>query len=207
MKETQTGVFEDISVFEDIASLLELGQLLLRQASEDTNTRPHATALIEAAAAAGHAAMTLRAAPTCLFRAEGSSLTSMAVRTLDDEPDKGCLKIGPLALYPDRREIRLPGVMITNLTRTEFDILFYLAKNRERVISCRELAWHGAHRRRFAKDDKTGSRNMIRPHISNMRRKLRDQTDMVLIENVRDEGYCLARSLARSVALERVDDD
>ena len=73
------------------------------------------------------------------------------------------------------------------LTPTEFDILLYLAAHRSRVVSCQELVREV----RGYRSDETEAREVIRPHISNLRRKLKGLGEFNLIVNVRGVGYRL----------------
>ena len=74
-----------------------------------------------------------------------------------------------------------------SLTPTEFDLLLYLAANRSRVASCQELV----RETRGYQSDEVEAREVIRPHVSNLRRKLRGLGEIDLIVNVRGVGYRL----------------
>lgn len=100
------------------------------------------------------------------------------------------LKLGPLTIYPGRYQIEVNERSV-NLTPTEFDLLLYLAAHRDRVVSCRELVREV---RGHQLDEET-ARDVIRPHISNLRRKLRQHDNGVqLIDNVRGVGYRLSNT-------------
>jgi DNA-binding response OmpR family regulator len=72
------------------------------------------------------------------------------------------------------------------LTTTEFDILVYLLRHRDRVVSCRELA---AHLRGYDMDERD-ARVFLRAHIHRLRRKVeRDPAHPTLIRAVRGSGY------------------
>jgi len=46
--------------------------------------------------------------------------------------------IGDLAIYPDRHEVRV-GDEVVDLTKKEFDLLLFLAKNKNRVLKREEV--------------------------------------------------------------------
>lgn len=101
-------------------------------------------------------------------------------------PD-GVMTLGPLTIYPGRYKISIEGKSI-DLTPTEFDLLLYLAAHRGRVVSChelvREVRGYGV--------EESEAREVIRPHVSNLRRKLKECGDYEdLIVNVRGIGYRL----------------
>lgn len=98
------------------------------------------------------------------------------------------IELGALTLYPGRYQIELHGHLI-DLTPTEFDLLMYLATHRGRVVPCSELVREV--RNHIA--DEEEAREVIRPHISNLRRKVKlNQQEIDLVVNVRGMGYRLA---------------
>lgn len=108
-------------------------------------------------------------------------------RDAADASSAGNLKFGPLTIWPGRYQIEIGGHPV-DLTPTEFDLLLYLAAQRGRVISCRELVSEV----RGHDMDEARARNLIRPHVSKLRRKLRQRGERVqMIENVRGAGYQL----------------
>jgi DNA-binding response OmpR family regulator len=101
------------------------------------------------------------------------------------------MTLGPLTIYPGRYQIAV-GERPIDLTPTEFDLLLYLAAHRGRVVSChelvREVRGYGV--------DETEAREVIRPHVSNLRRKLSQAgQDADLIVNVRGIGYRLSEQV------------
>jgi len=112
-------------------------------------------------------------------------------RQMDTTPPAGSLaamELGPLVLYPGRYQISV-GEKNIELTPTEFDLLLYLAAHRGRVVSCAELVREV----RGYLTDETEAREVIRPHVSNLRRKIKVNNENVdLIVNVRGVGYRLA---------------
>jgi two-component system alkaline phosphatase synthesis response regulator PhoP len=98
------------------------------------------------------------------------------------------MELGPLTLYPGRYQISLDDESI-DLTPTEFDLLLYLAAHRGRIVPCSELVREV----RGYVVDEAEAREVIRPHVSNLRRKVKSSTNNLdLIVNVRGIGYRLA---------------
>jgi DNA-binding response OmpR family regulator len=104
------------------------------------------------------------------------------------EPNSSNMTLGPLTIYPGRYQISV-GDQPIDLTPTEFDLLLYLAAHRGRVVSCHELVREV---RGYAVEE-AEAREVIRPHVSNLRRKLKQTgQDADLIVNVRGIGYRLS---------------
>ena len=98
------------------------------------------------------------------------------------------MTLGPLTIFPGRYQIQV-GEKSLSLTPTEFDLLLYLAAHRGRVVPCYELVREV----RGYTVDEAEAREVIRPHISNLRRKLEKAgQDPDLIVNVRGIGYRLS---------------
>lgn len=98
------------------------------------------------------------------------------------------MNIGPLTIYPGRYQIEVENKLI-DLTPTEFDLLLYLAAHRGRVVPCselvREVRGYGI--------EENEAREVIRPHVSNLRRKLKNAgQDPNILVNVRGIGYRLS---------------
>ncbi len=105
-----------------------------------------------------------------------------------NEPISTNMTLGPLTIYPGRYQISVDNQPI-DLTPTEFDLLLYLAAHRGRVVSCHELVREV----RGYTVDEAEAREVIRPHVSNLRRKLKQAgQDADLIVNVRGIGYRLS---------------
>jgi DNA-binding response OmpR family regulator len=99
--------------------------------------------------------------------------------------------LGPLTIYPGRYQISV-GERPIDLTPTEFDLLLYLTAHRSRVVSCHELVREV---RGYAVDE-AEAREVIRPHVSNLRRKLKgvgQNADIII--NVRGIGYRLSEAV------------
>lgn len=104
------------------------------------------------------------------------------------EAPSNSMQLGPLTVYPGRYQIAVGDTDI-DLTPTEFDLLLYLAAHRGRVVPCHELVREV---RGYAVDE-AEAREVIRPHVSNLRRKLKSAgQDADLIVNVRGIGYRLS---------------
>jgi DNA-binding response OmpR family regulator len=102
------------------------------------------------------------------------------------------MTLGPLKIYPGRYQISVEDKPI-DLTPTEFDLLLYLAAHRGRVVSCHELVREV----RGYTVDESEAREVIRPHVSNLRRKLKEALDDDFIVNVRGIGYRLSEAADR----------
>ena len=100
------------------------------------------------------------------------------------------IAIGPFRLLPGKHQVAA-NEQAASLTPTEFDMLLYLAAHRERIVPCGELVREvrGYH------VDEPEAREIIRPHISNLRRKLKALDDTDMIANVRGAGYRLNEDL------------
>lgn len=108
------------------------------------------------------------------------------------EPSSNSMKLGPLTVHTGRYQISVDDKPI-DLTPTEFDLLLYLAAHRGRVVPCHELVREV----RGYTVDEAEAREVIRPHVSNLRRKLKEtDKDADLIVNVRGIGYRLNDQVA-----------
>lgn len=101
-------------------------------------------------------------------------------------PRGNTISLGSLSILPGKYQIESDAESI-DLTPTEFDLLLYLAAHRSRVVTCQELVREvrGYHA------EEAEAREVIRPHVSNLRRKLKRLGDVELIVNVRGIGYRL----------------
>lgn len=108
------------------------------------------------------------------------------------EPSSNSMQLGPLTVHTGRYQISVDDKPI-DLTPTEFDLLLYLAAHRGRVVPCHELVREV----RGYTVDEAEAREVIRPHVSNLRRKLKEtDKDADLIVNVRGIGYRLNDQVA-----------
>lgn len=106
----------------------------------------------------------------------------------DPDPNPNSMQLGPLTVYPGRYQISV-GDQPIDLTPTEFDLLLYLGAHRGRVVPCNELVREV----RGYTVDEAEAREVIRPHVSNLRRKLKSTGQNAdLIVNVRGIGYRLS---------------
>jgi len=101
-------------------------------------------------------------------------------------PRGNAISLGPLSVLPGKYQIEAAEQSVS-LTPTEFDLLLYLAAHRGRVVPCHELVREV----RGYNTEEAEAREVIRPHVSNLRRKLKRLGDIDLIVNVRGIGYRL----------------
>ena len=121
-------------------------------------------------------------------RTSSVSISPASTASTFDTSDNGVMQLGPLTVYTGRYQVSV-GDQPIDLTPTEFDLLLYLAAHRGRVVPCHELVREV---RNYSVDE-AEAREVIRPHISNLRRKLRSVgEDADLIVNVRGIGYRLS---------------
>lgn len=86
------------------------------------------------------------------------------------------------------RRLAVVGGQPIELTATEFEILVYLIRHRNRAVSCRELV---AHLRGYDIDERE-ARILLRTHIHRLRQKLeRGPAGPHLIRTVRGSGYII----------------
>lgn len=105
-----------------------------------------------------------------------------------DEGPKGTLTAGDLMIDLDRHIVTVRGRPV-HLTPTEFALLICLANSLDFVVSYQELV---AQARKRHCSDEDEAREIIRPHIKNLRRKIEpDPTRFIYIVNVRGVGYRL----------------
>ena len=108
----------------------------------------------------------------------------------EESPEPPAMRLGPLTVFPGRYQIST-GEKPIDLTPTEFDLLLYLAAQRGRVVSCHELVREV---RGYAVAE-AEAREVIRPHVSNLRGKLKAAgANAELIMNVRGVGYRLSEA-------------
>jgi two-component system alkaline phosphatase synthesis response regulator PhoP len=96
-------------------------------------------------------------------------------------------EVGPVTLDPDRFLVEVNGQRV-DATPTEVGVLHYLCRHPGRVVTPQELV-------KSLRDDTVASRaapEIIRPHISNLRRKLLAASPQAdVIATVRGVGYML----------------
>lgn len=107
-----------------------------------------------------------------------ASLMSRALRRQENP-----IVIAPLVVYHARRSCELRGQPLA-LTTMEFDILSYLAKHADRLVSSEELAATV-----LGSSDSVSSRARLRQHVYVLRRKSPILTEMV--RTIRGCGYLL----------------
>ena len=91
-----------------------------------------------------------------------------------EEPD--------LAIYPDRHEVRV-GDEVVDLTKKEFDLLLFLAKNKNRVLKREEVlekVWGYGY---------AGKTNIVDVYVRYLRSKIDEKVGKKYIHTVRGIGY------------------
>ncbi len=120
--------------------------------------------------------------------ADELATTTAEITVIPNDMPTGTMQLGPLTVYPGRYQVSMDDKPI-DLTPTEFDLLLYLAAHRGRVVPCHELVREV----RGYTVDESEAREVIRPHVSNLRRKLKDSGKGAdIINNVRGIGYRLS---------------
>ena len=92
--------------------------------------------------------------------------------------------IGDLAIYPDRHEVRV-GDEVVDLTKKEFDLLLFLAKNKNRVLKREEVlekVWGYGY---------AGKTNIVDVYVNFLRSKIDKGFDQKIIKTVRSVGYII----------------
>src|ERR1700722_1111465 len=100
----------------------------------------------------------------------------------------GVLTIGTLEIDPDRRTVNRGGQRI-ELTAREYELLEYLARNHDRVVSREMLArdvWKETSRA-------TPLDNVIDVHVARLRRKIDDPFPVKLLHTVRGVGFTISQ--------------
>ena len=90
--------------------------------------------------------------------------------------------IGDLAIYPDRHEVRV-GDEVVDLTKKEFDLLLFLAKNKNRVLKREEVlekVWGYGY---------AGKTNIVDVYVRYQRSKIDEKVGKKYIHTVRGIGY------------------
>jgi len=98
---------------------------------------------------------------------------------------KAALCVGSVNLNPSEQTVRAGGAAL-DLSPTEYRILEYLMYHPRAIVSKRELLEHLYD---FTWEHHS---NVIEAHVSNLRRKLRNATELTVIENQRGRGYRLS---------------
>lgn len=102
-----------------------------------------------------------------------------------EESNSISMQIGDLTIYPDRYEAEISGEVLT-FTRKEFELLYYLASHKGKVLSRDQLlsaVWHYE----FA-----GDTRIVDVHVSHLREKIEPETKKpTYIKTVRGLGYKL----------------
>ncbi len=95
------------------------------------------------------------------------------------------IKIGRLTIYPDRYEAEMDGKLLT-FTRKEFELLYYLASHKGKVLSRDQLlsaVWNY---------DFAGDTRIVDVHVSHLRERIEPDTRKpIYIKTIRGLGYKL----------------
>jgi DNA-binding response OmpR family regulator len=119
--------------------------------------------------------------------AELSARLRALLRRNKPEAAAGVLTIAGLEIDPIRRTVNREGRRI-DLTAREFELLEYLARNHDRVVSREMLArdvWKESGRA-------TPLDNVIDVHVARLRRKMDDPFEANLLHTVRGVGFTLS---------------
>jgi two-component system response regulator PhoP len=95
------------------------------------------------------------------------------------------LTLGALTLDLTEQTVRMKGKLV-DLSPTEYRILEYLMHRPQAVVSKRELLEHLYD---FTWEHHS---NVVEAHVSNLRRKLKLESEVMLLETLRGRGYRLA---------------
>ncbi|SDQ44094.1 two-component system, OmpR family, alkaline phosphatase synthesis response regulator PhoP [Virgibacillus subterraneus] len=102
-----------------------------------------------------------------------------------EETDFTSIRIGELFIYPDRYEAEMNDTTLT-FTRKEFELLYYLAAHKDKVLSRDQLlsaVWNY---------DFVGDTRIVDVHVSHLREKIEPDTKKpAYIKTVRGLGYKL----------------
>jgi len=111
----------------------------------------------------------------------------MVLRTADSAAQavpEGTLSIGDLVLTTTSRQVMRAGEVI-DLTKTQYDLLEYLLRNRDIVLTRDQILSH------FWGYEYTGNSNVVDVYVRYVRNRIHDTEDNKIIETVRGIGYVL----------------
>lgn len=100
-----------------------------------------------------------------------------------DQEEASFVRIGDLIIYPEQYEAKIEDKELS-FTRKEFELLFYLAKHKGRVLSRDQLlsaVWNY---------DFSGDTRIVDVHVSHLREKIEPNTkEPIYIKTIRGLGY------------------
>lgn len=108
--------------------------------------------------------------------------TTLRKKTVESEPI--CLSAAGLSLDPERRMVKMRGTPV-ELTKREFDLLHYLLKNKDIVMSREMLLEH------VWDFDFDGGTNAVDVYVRYLRGKIDEVFDVKLIHTIRGVGYVI----------------
>ena len=97
---------------------------------------------------------------------------------------EGTLSIGDLILTASSRQVTRAGVII-ELTKTQYDLLEYLLRNRDIVLSRDQILSH------VWGYEYAGNSNVVDVYVRYLRNRINDSDESKIIETVRGIGYVL----------------
>ena len=97
---------------------------------------------------------------------------------------EGTLSIGDLILTASSRQVTRAGVII-ELTKTQYDLLEYLLRNRDIVLSRDQILSH------VWGYEYAGNSNVVDVYVRYLRNRIHDSDEIKIIETIRGIGYVL----------------
>ena len=97
---------------------------------------------------------------------------------------EGTLSIGDLILTASSRQVTRAGVII-ELTKTQYDLLEYLLRNRDIVLSRDQILNH------VWGYEYAGNSNVVDVYVRYLRNRIHDSDESKIIETIRGIGYVL----------------
>ena len=111
----------------------------------------------------------------------------MVLRTSEvssQAPQEGALSIGDLVLTPSSRQVTRAGEII-ELTKTQYDLLEYLLRSRDIVLTRDQILNH------VWGYEYAGNSNVVDVYVRYVRNRIHDSEESRIIETVRGIGYVL----------------
>jgi len=133
--------------------------------------------------------------PVHLLEQALANLKATASQSESRSPNERFLQVQGITVDTMQRVVVVGGQPV-ELTPTEFDILVYMMRHQEQVVSCRELAAH----LRGCDLDERDARLLLRSHIHRLRHKLKRASNRSqFIRTVRGSGYIFSTASPRDV--------
>lgn len=90
------------------------------------------------------------------------------VKILSENKTQTELCVGNLTIFPEIREVKLDSDQIIQLTKTEFDLLYYLAERKDKIVS------HACLFEDILHYNSSSETKALVMHIANLRKKLKN---------------------------------